>query len=139
MKEVIYHPVPKSKHGRIVFNNNNLESHERNTIFCLASFGFDVETLIPSSIPKSKNPDLLMLGTYWEMKGPTTANERTIKTKFRKATKQSGGKAIFDLRNAQTSEVATIEQYVLKLFREIREMRRVIIIRNNSELIDFIK
>ena len=131
--------MPKSKYGRVVFNNNDLEPHERKTVFTLSSFGFDVETIIPSHTPGSKNPDLLMLRTFWEMKGPTTPNENTIKKKFRKAVKQSGGKAVFDLRNARKNEAETIERSIMKLFDEIREMRRIMIIERDDEVIDFIK
>ena len=130
--------VPKSKYGKIIFNNRDLEPHEEATIFCLSSFGFDVETIIPSNIPKSKNPDLLMLGTTWEMKGPRKANQDTIRTKFRKAKKQSGGRAIFDLRNSG-HDAESIEKYILKLFTEIKEMRRIIIIKNSDKILDIFK
>jgi hypothetical protein len=138
MKIIERKTVPKSRYGRVVFNNHNLEPHEEATVFCLSSFGFDVETIIPSNIPKSKNPDLLMLGTVWEMKGPRTANESTIRTKFRKARKQADGKAIFDLRNT-SNDTAEIKKYILKLFSEIREMRRIMIIENDQKLLDIIK
>lgn len=129
--------VPKRSRGRIVFNND-LEPHERETAIYLTNFGFDVETIIPSNIPKSKNPDLLMMGTTWEMKGPRTANEKTIRTKFRKAVKQSGGRAVFDLRNMR-DDPAEAEQYIMELFKEIRGMRRIIIIRSNRILLDIFK
>ena len=100
MREIVRKAVAKNKYGRVVFNNHDLESHEIDTIFCLASFGFDVETIKPSNIPGSRNPDLLMLGTTWEIKTPTTINRETIATEFRKAVKQSGGRAVltFDTR-----------------------------------------
>ena len=67
--------VSKSKYGKVVFNNRDLESHEEATVFCLSSFGFDVETIIPSNIPKSKNPDLLMLGTTWQKSRNSTTRK----------------------------------------------------------------
>ena len=51
--------VARNKYGRDVFNNHDLEKHEKDTVF---------------------------------------------QTKFRKAAKQSGGRAIFDLRNTQNHE-----------------------------------
>ena len=138
MKIIHRTTVSKSKYGKIIFSNNNLEDHERDTIFCLASFGFNIETLIPSDIPKSKNPDLLMLGTYWEMKGPSTTNEKTIKYHLRKAKKQADGKAIFDLRHIK-SDRPKIERIIMDLFKNTREMRRIIILQDEGNLLDIIK
>lgn len=137
MKIIRRTTVSKSKYGKIIFSNNNLEDHERDTIFCLASFGFNIETLIPSDIPKSKNPDLLMLGTYWEMKGGTTANKDTIKYKFRKAIRQSGGKAIFDLRHVRQKEKA--KKIIVDVFSKTREMYRIMVIQDNDNLLDIFK
>lgn len=137
MKEIVREPVSKSKYGRVVFNNHDLEMHEKNTVFCLASFGFDVETIKPSNIPGSKNPDLLMLGTTWEIKTPTTVNRETIATEFRKAVKQSGGKAIFDIR--YTRNIEKVEAYLRDLFVTTRGMRRIMIITDDAVLIDIMK
>ncbi|MBR2586830.1 hypothetical protein IKE71_00430 [Candidatus Saccharibacteria bacterium] len=139
MKIIEREPVSASKRGKAVFNNQDLEPHERETVFCLNSFGFDVETIIPSSVPGSRNHDLLMLGTTWEMKGPKTPNRAKIQTKFRKAVKQSGGRAVFDLRNMRETDRAEAEETIMKLFKTTREMRRIIIIRNDERLVDILK
>ena len=47
--------VSKKKIGKVVFYNHDLEKHELDTVFCLANFGFDIDVLAPSNIPKSKN------------------------------------------------------------------------------------
>lgn len=130
--------VPIKRHGKVIISNHEIEDHERETIFCLSSFGLDVETVVPSHTPGSKNPDLLMMGTYWEMKGPRTANVSTITNKFRKAVRQSGGKAVFDLRNTK-DDAATIEKYIMQLFESTRGMRRIIIIRKDDDAVDIIK
>ena len=130
--------VSRNKYGRVIFNNQDLEAHEKKTVFYLSRFGFDVETLTPSNVPKSKNPDLLMLGTMWEMKGPRVYNEATIQTKFRKALKQSGGRAVFDLRNLRDNSDKT-EKYIMRLFRLTRGMKRIIIIRKSGRLLDIFK
>ena len=138
MRTKILRQVHKSKSGKVVLNNLDLEGHERATVFRIANFGLDVETIIPSHIPHSKNPDLLLMGTFWEMKGPTKLNESTITTKFRKAIKQSGGKAVFDLNNVKTNPIE-VEEFILKLFKEMRGMRRIIIIRKDGTAVDIIK
>ena len=132
--------VCESRYGTVK-KNNRLEPHEEDTVDCLTSYGFDVETIIPSNIPRSKNPDILMLGTFWEMKGPRTTDEDTIATRFRKAVKQANGKAIFDLRNVE-GDAAQTEKYIMKLFATTRGMRRLMIIKNNNgseNLLDIFK
>lgn len=138
MKVIKRYKVPKNKCGKIQKTNPDLEPHEDRTVECLSGFGFNVETLIPSDIPKTKNPDLLMLGTTWEMKGPRVANESTIQTKFRKAIKQAEGKAIFDLRESG-HDADEIERIIMKMFTGSRGMRRIMIIRNDNELLDIFK
>ena len=138
MKIIERKKVQKNRYGRVVFNNHDLEPHEEATVFALSSFGFDVETLIPSSIPRSRNPDLLMLGTTWEMKGPRVMNEKTITTKFRKAEKQSGGRAVFDLRNMKKDRKVA-EAYIKKLFQETHGMRRIMIIEDDEKVLDIFK
>lgn len=133
--------VPKNKYGRIEKKNHSLEPHEENTIDCLATYGFDIEAIAPSNIPHSKNPDILMLGTFWEMKGPQTTDEETIATHFRKAVKQANGKAIFDLRYV-VGDTAEVENIVMKLFATTRGMKRIMILKTDGDdekLLDILK
>ena len=124
---------PKNgKIGKVKKYNKNLEPHEDRTIETLSEYGFDVEALIPSNVPGSKNPDILMLGTLWEMKAPVTDDDETIASHFRKAVKQSGGKAIFDIRGAK-KDPDTIEGTIMKLFATTRGMRRIMIIKKDAE------
>ena len=128
-------PVRLNKRGKIIFANSLLEKTEIETIKTLASFGFDIETVIPTDIPKSKNPDILLDGTIWEIKNLTSTNSKTIKNKFRKAAKQSGGKAIFDLRNNKMGS-AEIKKEIMKLFGQKGSMKRIIIIENDETMLD---
>ena len=138
MKKVELIPVEKTKVGRIIKNEVILQPHEYETVFHLASYGFDIELVRPSNIPHSNNPDLEMMGTYWEMKGPKSPDEDTIATKFRKAVRQSGGRAIYDLRRMR-GDVDRIEEYIMKLFKETRGMRRIILIEKSGKTFDIIK
>lgn len=133
-KIIELHKVKRTKYGRVVKTRHDLEPHEEKTLGILASFGFDIETVIPSNIPHSKNPDIIMLGTFWEMKGPISTDEDTVQTKFRKATRQSGGKAIIDLTNVR-GNVEKLEKFVIELFATTRGMRRIMIIEKNGEKI----
>lgn len=138
MKIIERRMVTRNRYGKVVFSNQNLEEHEKETVFFLARFGFDIEVLVPSYAPKSKNPDLLMLGATWEIKAPQTPNKNTVKKKFRKATKQSGGRAIFDLRHLKNDE-EVVEKYLLELFVATRNMKRIIIIKKDGRLLDIFK
>ena len=126
--------------GNVKINGKEPEPHERKTINFLASLGYDVETIIPSNTPGSRNPDILMLGTFWEMKGPITANERKIIKRFRKAIKQAEGKSIFDLRNIRKNTDRDLaEKIIIRLFAEMGDMRRVIIIKDDRNGLDIMK
>lgn len=139
MKIIERHVVAKREYGKLLFKNHNLEEHERSTVFCLASFGFDVETIPPTDIPNSNNPDLILFGTFWEMKRPKEFNKDTIRKRFRKANRQSGGKAIFDLRDLGETTLNDATEYILELFRTTRGMNHIMIIENDEKVLDIIK
>jgi len=118
-----------SRRGRIKINGREPELHERKTLECLSDYGFDVETIIPSNVPGSRNPDILMMGTFWEMKAPRTTDRETIATRFRKAIKQSSGKVIFDLRNIDGKmRMEEVKEIIMGLFLSTRGMRRIMVI-----------
>lgn len=126
--------------GNVKINSKEPEPHERRTIDFLADLGYDVETIIPSNMPGSRNPDILMMGTFWEMKGPVTSNERKITKRFRKAIKQAEGKSIFDLRNIRKeADRILAKKIIMELFIETSGMRRVIIIEDDKTGLDIIK
>lgn len=126
--------------GNVKFNGKKPEPHERRTIDFLSILGYDVETIIPSNVPGSRNPDILMMGTFWEMKGPISANKQKIIKRFRKAIKQSAGKSVFDLRNIKrNSDRDLAEKIILQLFAESGDMKRIIIIKNDKIALDIMK
>ena len=47
--------------GNVKFNGKEPEPHEKRTIKFLSMLGYDVETIIPSNMPGSRNPDILMI------------------------------------------------------------------------------
>lgn len=137
MKKKIIRKNKKTRYGKVIFNSKTLERYEERTLFRLADFGFIVETVPPSNIPRSKNPDIVMEGTFWEIKGQISLNEKTITAKFRKAVKQSGGRAIFDLCEARGDTAKTVK-HIENLFTSTRGMRRVMIMlmdKDSSEII----
>ena len=137
MKIIELKKVPKNKIGKYNENGVDLKPHEKATIKLLTQYGFNIESIIPSNIPKAKNPDILMAGTVWEMKAPMKYNEETIRTKFRKAKKQANGRAVFDLRNVK--ELERVNKYIMSLFVDTSEMRRMIIIKSDNETLDIYK
>lgn len=132
--------APKNKIGKLNKNGVDLKPHEERTAELLTLYGFNVEAIRPSNIPKIKNPDILMMGTVWEMKGPTNSNASTIKKRFRKSIKQANGKGIFDLRNIKTTkEQKDAFDTIIELFETSRGMRRIIIIEDSDKVLDIFK
>lgn len=137
MKITELHPVPFDKIGRVITNNVSTESHEDSTILFLTQLGFDIELIRPASTKKANNPDLLIMGTIWEMKRPNSSNENTIKNRFRKASKQAS-KIIFDLRNVKR-DADKVEKQIIDLLKSGGRVRRIIIIEKSGRVLDVIK
>lgn len=137
MKIVKLNKVKKEKIGHVNLNGIELEPQERKTIRLLKKYGFNIEIIRPTNTPKTKNPDLLMLGTIWEMKAPTSFNENTLKIRMKKASKQASH-VIFDLRNIK-KEYTKVEKCIIDLFAGNSRMRRMILIKKNGEAVDIFK
>ncbi len=137
MKIRMLQQVPHNKIGRVDKNNVKLEPHEESTILYLSQFGFDIELIRPSSTKKSNNPDILIMGTIWEIKGPESSNETTIKNRFHKASKQSD-RVIFDLRRVK-KDVNKVEKQVFQLYKGNAKIRRMMIIEKDGTLLDITK
>ena len=125
------------KIGRVKRNGVVTEPHEDSTILYLTQFGFDIELIKPTSTKNANNPDVLIMGTIWEIKRPESSNETTIKNRFRKASKQAT-KIIFDLRGVK-KDVSKVERRIMKLFKEGGRVKRMMIIEKNGRLFDIIK
>ena len=137
MKIIELKKVPVRKRGRVNRNGVFLEPHEEKTIDYLAQYGFNIEVVKPVNTPKMNNPDIIIMGSIWEMKAPKIYNENTLKKHFKKASKQSD-KVIFDLRGAK-QDTLKIEKFILRKFREPGKLRRMILIRKSGEMLDFLK
>ncbi len=126
------------KKGKIFYNGVKPQAHEVATLEVLAACGFDVELIVPTSTPKAKNPDILMMGTIWEIKAPMTTNAKTLKKRFHKASKQAN-RVIFDLRGVKHDYDKT-KSIVIKMFEGNPEIRRMIIVpKSGNSILDFSK
>ena len=129
--------VARNKVGRINKNGFKPEKNELATIKYLAKYGFDIELIKPTNIKKAKNPDILIMGSIWEIKTPISDNKNTIKIRFREASKQAN-KVIFDLRMIRKN-TDRVENYLMKLFESGGNIRRMIMIKANGDVIDILK
>lgn len=129
--------VPNNKIGRVNKNGVKPEPNEEATFNYLTLFGFNIELIRPTSIKKAKNPDVLIFGTIWEVKTPTSSNETTIKNRFREAAKQAT-KVIFDLRYVKKG-TDRVEKQIINMFEGDGKVRRIIIIEKTGKVLDFIK
>lgn len=129
--------VPRNKIGRVNKNGVKSEPGEEKTFEFLALLGFDIELIIPTHAQKIKNPDVLIAGTIWEVKTPTSHNENTIKNRFREAADQATH-IVFDLRYVKRDH-EKVEKQLIGLFKDKGRVRRMIIIEKSGKTVDFIK
>ncbi len=123
--------------GKTKYNNIKLEEHEIKTLKILNEFGFDIEVLRPMNTPCLNNPDIVMEGSIWEMKAPRSYNQKTLKERIRKASRQAN-KVIFDLRMiAQNKNEA--KEFLIRLFEGNRHMKRMLLIIDDEIILDIIK
>ena len=129
--------VTREEYGRIALNGVTLEKPEEATLDYLVRHGFNIEVIQPNNTPRVKNPDVLIMGTIWEVKTPTTSNQKTLKKRIHKASKQAN-RIIFDLRGIRKNYEAA-EAYIIKMFKGNRSLRRMFLINKSGKLLDFQK
>ena len=129
--------VPKHKIGRVDTNGVHLEVHEYDTIYCLASFGFDVEVIVPTNTPKTHNADYLINGSLWEAKSPIGGSTSCISRQFHKASKQAD-KMILDLRRIKMGAVKSRCEAISR-FEKAKGIKRLIMITKDGRMLDLVK
>ncbi|MBQ6149786.1 hypothetical protein IJI86_02315 [Candidatus Saccharibacteria bacterium] len=137
MKITVIDKVSKNKIG--VLNKNGVvpKPNEEFTFEYLTLFGFNVELIQPTSARKVKNPDVLIMGAVWEVKTPTSYKLNTIRNRFREASDQAT-KIIFDLRLIK-NDTDKIERLLIGMFKGDGLVRRMIIIKKDGKVVDFVK
>ena len=114
-----------------------VEQHELDVAKVLNKLGKDVEFILPSRVQFSRTPDIKMDDLLWEIKSPKGNSSRTIENNLRCALKQSKN-IIIDLRRIKIDETRAISQ-INKQFKQSKVMKRILIIRQNQEILDIIK
>ena len=127
----------KNKIGKINYNGIKLEPHEEKSLEFLSSKGMDIEIVRPVNIPHFHNPDILISGVLWELKGPDGKSEKTLEKRFKEASCQANN-VIFDLRRAKITEKRAIE-LLLGWYKEYRKIRKIMIITKSGELLTYNK
>ncbi|MBR3628291.1 MAG: hypothetical protein IKN42_05545 [Elusimicrobia bacterium] len=111
-----------------------VEQHELDVAKVLNKLGKDVEFILPSRVKFSRTPDIKMDGLLWEIKSPKGSSSRTIENNLRTALKQSKN-IIIDLRRIKIDETKAISQ-IAKQFKYSKLIRKIIIIKQNKEILD---
>ena len=137
MKIVELHKVPKNKRGKINKNGIKPEPCEKFTLNYLILFGFNIELIKPVGVKGTNNPDVLIFGTIWEIKTPTSHNKNTIKMRFRHASNQAQ-KVIFDLRGIE-KHADEVEKQIIELFKGDGNVRRMMLIAKSGKIFDISK
>lgn len=123
--------------GHLNKNGVKTEANEDNTFEYLTLFGFNVDLIRPTSTKKTRNPDIFIAGTIWEVKTPVSSNRNTIKKRFREASKQAI-RVVFDLRSIKQG-ADKVEEQVVEMFKNSGRVRSLMIIEENGKLLDFRK
>ena len=129
--------LPMARQGKIVAPTGlNIRTHEMATARALASAGFDVEFLVPSTGSHEKTPDIVIDGIEWEMKAPKGSNTKTIEKNLRRATEQSCN-VVFDSGRMKSLPDRMIERE-LRVCSEgrIKKLARLLFINRHREVID---
>lgn len=129
--------VSTSRVGYINKNGVKSEPSEEATFSYLTLFGFNIELIKPTSTEKAKNADILIMGSIWEVKTPTSSSRSTIKARFRKASKQAT-KVIFDLRFVK-GDAEKVQKQIIEMFDQGGQVRHLMIIEKSGKLLDFCK
>lgn len=111
-----------------------VEQHELDVAKVLNKLGKDVEFILPSRVKFSRTPDIKMDGMLWEIKSPKGSSSRTIENNLRCALRQSKN-IIIDLRRIKIDETKAISQ-IIKQFKYSKLIRKIIIIKQNKEILD---
>ena len=111
-----------------------VEQHELDVAKVLNQLGKDVEFILPSRVKFSRTPDIKMDGLLWEIKSPKGSSSRTIENNLRTALKQYKN-IIIDLRRIKIDETKAISQ-IAKQFKYSKLIRKIIIIKQNKEILD---
>ena len=129
--------VSNDRIGCVNKNGVKSEPNEEATFSYLTLFGFNIELIKPTSTEKAKNADILIMGSIWEVKTPTSSSRSTIKARFRKASKQST-KVIFDLRFVN-GDAEKVKQQIIEMFKGGGQVRRMMIIEKCGKMLDLYK
>ncbi len=127
------------KLGRIDISQLNKppDKQEFATAKYFASLGKDIFFIQPSNIKGNYRPDFRMDGKEWEVKNPEGKGKSTIDRNLRHAVEQSDH-IIFDLRHYKGNESDSIVK-LQKEFRLRHNMRELLIIKRNGELVSLSK
>ena len=111
-------------------------THEIDAAFTLARhYKCVVEFLVPVDDYKRKTPDIVMLGTEWEIKSPTGNSKYTIQKQFRRASKQAKN-IIIDTRRTKLKD-DNIEKAIIIELKKRSNIKKVILINKKEKVLDF--
>lgn len=123
--------------GKIIIAPNlNVWPHELKTAEALARAGYTVEFIRRSEEQRAKSADVLINGSLWEMKAPTSSNMKAVEKNLRKATKQATY-VIFDCRRMKSVPENAIEREIrICVSKRIKTLKSVLFVNRKGQVID---
>lgn len=118
-------------------NGVHLQKHEYSTVKFFLKKGVDIELIPPSQTKGQKTADIIMQGKAWEIKSPVGSGKNTIRHIIQNAGHQSSN-VIVDLRRCKLSRETALKELAY-YFKISKRIRRLIIIVNDEEIIDYQK
>ena len=130
--------MPKKSYGVIIPKEYKIKPAELDAAWILANhYKMDVQVLTPSDGFMQKTADFIISDVLYELKSPITSNIRSIENLVRLATKQSYN-VILDLRKTKLTE-KRMHELCKERLREIKKLRKIILIAKNKKVLEFTK
>lgn len=123
--------------GRLAKNGVRLLEHEMETVEYFLARGEDVGLIVPRNKSGKKDADFRMKGLIWEAKSPTSNNHKTLTVTMRRAVKQSSN-VVVDLRRIRGDDMK-MRNELEKLFNEMKQIKNLLVINKNGDLISYQK
>ncbi len=121
--------------GNLKQNGVHLQDHEYATVKLFLELGYDIELIPRSQIRYYRTPDMMMNNTPWEIKAPQGDGKYTVQNTMQGAAGQSRN-VIIDLRRCKMQEEQAIKKFVQE-FNKSKSIKRMKIVKNNAEILDY--
>ncbi|HKR81872.1 MAG TPA: hypothetical protein VJR27_02635 [Candidatus Saccharimonadales bacterium] len=109
--------------------------HELKTAHALARHGFTVEFVAVGNSHRAKTADVIIDGTFYEIKSPKTDKLSAVERNLKRATRQSSN-IIIDSRRMSKLHDATIQKFLFQKLKQQKTIKKILFVNRKHEVID---